>query len=845
MFREHVFRSEYRLGTIIFSVLFTLTSVFPPLTYGQSAIEEILVTARKREENLQDIPLTVSAFTETALEERGIVSLQDVADFTPGFDFSQAFGRQDFRPSIRGQSNILGRANAGLFIDGIIVEEGNASIPLAALERVEVVKGPQSALYGRSTLAGAVNYVLKKPTDEFQGEVYAEYAERDQFRADIHAGGPLSEQMGYAITLSHYQRGGEYDNKLPANSLGTPAIDDEVGDEETNSITAVLTLAPSDRLSVTGHVMYEDTDDDHYAIAMQPASFNNCFQVVRGGPLTQPTPPAGTPEASAILVTSPGYNGSGYYCGRVDVDEVLEASGGNDDASLETSFYDNMGVERESLRLGLKFDFEITDVLMFTSVTGYNDVDTEARTDRTFGGGDTRFPVVGVGSPFFVQGFGAPPTIESRVGFITDVRGDFEDFSQEIRLSYDDTGWVRYMLGFYYYESEFQETQITSFDTTSSTSVNGIRAFSPFNPRFVPATISTSAFYEGAPATSLGKNEIDSWSVFGSMEFDFTDKVSIGGEFRYNSDDFEFTRPDDNTNVEGSFKAFLPKVTAKYKATDDLLVYASIAKGNKPGSLNTDQGVPAPDLEVDEETAWNYEIGVKSTWLNNRVRANAAAYHIDWKDLQLTSTRAATVNGQARTFSILENVGKATITGIELELALSLTDFWEAYLGYALTDSEIDEFVQSVDAGATAGSSFREAALIFGYSASGDVVISGARLPQSSKHQLNLSNTFHGNLANDWSWFLRADFNYNSKRYAQVYNLAHTGNREIVNLRGGVRSENIDIEVWVDNAFNNDDPTQLIRYVAANDLTFNPFNRSIGVTLPEERRVGVTARFRF
>ena len=845
MFRIHTFRYNLRLGGLLLCAVFTLTSLFPLTSFGQSTLEEILVTARKREENLQDIPLTVSAFTEAALEERGITSLQDIADFTPGFDFAQAFGRQDFRPSIRGQSNILGRANAGLFLDGIIIEQGNASVPLAALERVEVVKGPQSALYGRSTLAGVVNYVLKKPGDEFHGEVQAEYGERDRLRVDLHANGPIAEALGIAVTASHYQRDGEYDNRYKGNPLGTPASNDEVGGEESTSIAAVLSFNPNERVSLTGHMIYEDTDDDHYAIAMQPASFNNCFQVTRGGPLTQPLPPAGTPAASAALVGSAGYNGSGYYCGRVDVDDVLEASGGGDNTSLETSFFDDMGVERESLRLGVKLDFELTDAFTFTSVTGYNDVDSEARTDRTFGGGDTSLPVVGVGSPFFVQPFSAPPSVTSRVGFITDVRDKFDDFSQEIRLSYDAGHRMRQLIGFYYYQSDIEETQITSFDTTTSVATSGVPVFAPFNPMFVPAIISTSAFYEGAAPRDNGREEIDSWSIFGSMEFDFTDKLTIGFEFRYNEDEFEITPAGAETSAEGSFDAFLPKVTAKYKATDVMLVYANLAKGNKPGTLNSDEGVPDADLEVGEETAWNFELGVKSAWLENRVVANAAVYHISWKDMQLTSTRAATVNGQSRTFSILENVGKASITGIELDLALSLTEFWDARLGYAWTDSEIDEFIQSVDAGALAGSSFREAALINGYSSSGDVVISGTQLPQSSRHQLNLSNTFHGNMNGNWSWFLRGDFNYNSKRYAQVYNLAHTGNREIVNLRAGVSNGNFDIEVWVDNVLENDDPTQLVRYVQVSNLTFNPFNRAIGVTLPEARRVGVTARYRF
>ena len=832
-------------GGLVAAFAFALTSFVPQYSYSQGALEEIIVTARKREENLQEIPLTVNAFTESALEERGITSLQDIADFTPGFDFAHAFGRNDFRPVIRGQSNILGRANAGLFIEGIIIEEGSASIPISALERVEVVKGPQSALYGRSTLAGAVNYVLKKPGDEFAGEVTAEYGERDHIRAELHANGPIGDVAGFAITLSHYERGGEWDNHFPGNALGTPAVNNEVGGEETQSMTAVLTLDPGDRFSLQAHAMYEETEDDHYAIALQPSDDNNCFQVTRGGTLTQPPPPPGTPEAGASTVTSAGYNGSGYYCGRVDVDSVLAANNG--DAMIETGFFGDSGTDRESLRLGLKAEFELTEAVTITSVTGYNDVETEAWQDQTFGGGDTRLPVVGVGSPFAVQGLGpTPPRIHSRVGFMTWNTDSFDDFSQELRLSYDAGDAVRAMLGFYYYESEEEGDLVTSFDTTTSTYIDGTRVFSPFSRTFAPATISTSAAYEDAPFRFNGAEEIESWSVFGSLEFDFTEKVTVGIKLRYNEDDFDSTTAGASPNrVKGSFSAFLPKFTASYQAADNLLVYANVSKGNKPGNLNDDEGVPAADLLVDEETAWNFELGMKSAWLDNRVIANAAVYHIDWSNMQLTSTRAATVSGQPRTFSILENVGKATINGIELDLAVQLTDFWDVRLGYAWTDSEIDEFVQSVDAGAAAGSAFREAALIAGYSPSGDVVISGTQLPQTSKNQLSLSNTLHGNMMGDWSWFLRGDFNYNSKRYAQVYNLAHTGNREVVNLRGGVSAGNFDLEVWVDNLFDNEDSTTLIRYVQGNDLTFNPFDRAIGITLPEKRRIGVTARYRF
>ena len=221
-----------------------------------------------------------------------------------------------------------------------------------------------------------------------------------------------------------------------------------------------------------------------------------------------------------------------------------------------------------------------------------------------------------------------------------------------------------------------------------------------------------------------------------------------------------------------------------------------------------------------------------------------AAYRIDWEDMQLTSTRAATVNGQDRTFSILENVGESVIQGYELDVTYRLAEFWTTRLGYAWIDSEIERFVQSVDAGAMAGSALREAALIAGYSSSGDVIIWGRALPQTSREQAVFSNVLEGNLNAGWTWFLRADYHFNSERFAQVYNLASTGDREILNVRGGFRSASIDAELWIDNALDDDTSPALIRYVDGSDLTFNPFNRAIGLTLPGRRRAGVTLRYR-
>ena len=792
--------------TFLFSALFSLCFVPIGVVAQEEAsalmIEEIVVTARKIEENLRDVPATVNALTADAIEERGIVSLQDIADATPGFDFAHAFGRNDFRPVIRGQSNVIGRANAGLFVDGIIIEEGGQSIPLAALERVEVVKGPQSALYGRSTLAGAVNYVLKEAGDSFEADASFELGERDYSRIEAHASGPLTDTAGFAVTVSRYQRGGEYDNVSPGGA------EDDVGGEETTSFAGVLTLDPTDQLSVRLHALYEETDDDHYAIGVLPASFNNCFRVPQD--VMQPAPPAGTPESMANFgpagPTGPGYGGSGYYCGEVDTETVLEHSGGDDRTSVNTDFFANLGTgfplggsTRDSLRLGLRFDYDLNESMVLTSITGYNDVETESTQDQTFGGG-------GVAAGAF--------------GFYTSENDAFEDFSQEFRLSGERGSNLRYMGGVYYYDSE------ESGDIVGSGRGDTARRTDPANN----------------PPRDDGSSTITSISVFGSVEIDLTEQITLSAEARYNDDEFEITPAGASDSVEGSFDAFLPKVTLSYKPSEDTLIYGNVGVGNKPGTLNSQTGIEDVDRPVDEEAAVSYEAGFKRLWMDGRIESNVAVYHIDWEDMQLTSTRAyETADGTTQTVSILENVGQASITGLELDLSIVLTDYWDARLAYAWTDSEIEEFIQSADAGAnlTRNNAFKEAAAIAGYSASGDIVVSGTHLPHTSEHQASLSTSFHGDINADWDWFVRADWNYNSERFAQVYSLASTGSREILNLRAGVRSDRISFDVWVDNALDDDTSPALIRYVQLQGFAVR---RAIGATLPEQRRAGITAR---
>lgn len=160
-------------------------------------IEEVTVTARRREESLQEVPVSVAVVDAAAIENRGLQSIDDIARFTPGLSFSKAFGRATERPVIRGLGNVLAgvqfgvESGAAYFVDGVYYPGDLQGLNLNDLERVEVIKGPQSALYGRNSYSGAINFVTKSPTQEMTGDVrllFAEDGEQD-LRASI--SGPL------------------------------------------------------------------------------------------------------------------------------------------------------------------------------------------------------------------------------------------------------------------------------------------------------------------------------------------------------------------------------------------------------------------------------------------------------------------------------------------------------------------------------------------------------------------------------------------------------------------------------------------------------------------------------
>ena len=345
--------TQCTLSSVVSMMLMLAAAVAVPPAVAQTGadvleVEEVLVTARKREESLMEIPVAVEVVDSAEIESANITDLEGIAQVTPGFKLNNAFGRQADRPVIRGLSGIsTGVELAGFFVDGIYVAGSLKSFDLDSLDRVEVIKGPQAAVFGRRTFTGAVNYVTAAPSDEHGVRVKAEYGSNDRMVFGATASG-TEGRIGYRATVRSSSYDGDFDNTIP----GGP----DVGGEETLSFNGTVIFDATDATSIRVNMSYADDEDDQYAILLQPSSENNC---VFGDDMRE------------------------YFCGTLDTDLPVSLGG-----LLNNDVY---GVERDRFRSSVRVDHDFNDSVSASVTAAYNNLNYYAGQDQTFGGLQTSF----------------------------------------------------------------------------------------------------------------------------------------------------------------------------------------------------------------------------------------------------------------------------------------------------------------------------------------------------------------------------------------------------------------------------------------------------------------------
>ncbi len=719
----------------------------------------IIVTARKTEESLQDVPLSIAAYSAEALEELGAKDISELSDFTPGFTMEKFGGRRGAegdtsRPVIRGQANVLGETNAAVFVDGIPYSESFLSFPFAAVERIEVVKGPQAALFGRSTFAGAINVITKTGTNDFEHNITATAATHSEYEVNASSSGPLVEdKVFYFINGRIYDYGGEYKNSIDGAS---------VGQESSWGLNGALEFRPNENLAMTFRAGYNKDDDNIPAQVVQSRFFNNCF-------LDQARQ---------------------YYCG-----EVMEF----DEVTLNTrELGDEAGLEREVSRITGTVEWDIGGSgYVVTSNTGYTKSDSIFGNDQTYLGDTINF----AGASF------------TRVE-----ESDQSEWSSELRLDTPSQNALRGSVGYFYYNREKES----------------------FRRR--PAMHDT---LPNVLIADFGNQYTDNWAVFGAVEYDLTPQMTARGEVRYQEDTIG-NETAAGPVLERTFSSTTPRFTLDYRVSDDVLLYGSIAKGNKPGAINADPALPANLQFADEEEAWNYEVGAKTTLLDGMVQANVALYQIDWTSQQLTNS--VFVSGVPT--SLITNAGESEVQGFEVDTIWRPTPDLTFGLGYAYADAQLTEYCDPVQGGELTGFDCLNADGIDGGQTAGN------QIPNAPKHHFTASSEYIQPIANtNLDWFIRGNYSYVSKKYAQVHNLAHTGDRSLLNLKFGLQSDSWTATLFVNNVLDDKAPATVVRFADLVNLNVGPGNNNVpGTTsvergflfpLAESRQYGLTVSHNF
>ena len=625
---------------------------------GAPALEEIVVTAQKREQNINDVGVAVTAFSGEQMNALGIESSTDLIAFTPGVSLAGDIGGQRAIFNIRGvvQNDYadIAEAPVAVYIDDSYLASTQAqTFGLFDIERIEILKGPQGTLFGRNATGGLVNTITVKPTYEFEG--YGEFtaARFDQYRFEGAVSGALSDKLRARVAfLSNLQ--GEIlknvyvDGSAPDTRSGSPGGGEDTYNDDTQAVRAHIEYDLNDNGSLLLSANWADTtkSEGPYQAVNTTEILNadgavidviyaaddplGCDQI-QSGRCVDAVLDAGTSPYRPV----PG----GDFSGNIDSD----GSGRRIDRDF--AFDDQNRIESHGITGTLDYDF---GAIEFVSITDYK---------------------------YFSRVIGLDPDVSASPEVIFHSDGEIEQVSQEARISgaNDSMNWVA---GLYY----------LGIDTGFTQGLAG----------------SAESFVIGPSRefNTIISMETDSLSVFGQVDWFLSHNLSAVLGLRYINEDKKlsgdiglFRNLDDRTietdtrmatlesaDLENNQDLWSAKVQLEYSPDDDSLYYIGVNRGVKAGSFS------APLLggfgTYKPEVLLAFEAGAKLTSADGRVQLNTSLFYYDYTDYQ--------------SFSWVNNVSSVTneeaeFTGIELELFLTPSVAWDIMVGGSWTDAEVDK----------------------------------------------------------------------------------------------------------------------------------------------------------
>lgn len=834
-----MFRSIALRATVSALALATISPVFAqeafaPVDEASTDGGDIVVTARHRTESLQNVPIAISAFGDTKIEREGIRSIEGVAKLTPGLTFDKGFSPQDNRVTLRGLPS-SGRPAVAMLIDGIdyttesIATGGGGNlmdVRLFDFERIEVVKGPQSALYGRSAFGGAINYIPKDPGDEFGGTISGELGTygRAEVRGAIDL--PIEEDLSIRINGVYSRYDGFYRNSVTGNRLG--------GSESAGG-SVTLKYEPAGVGKIVARVSYIDDKSEQRAAKYYGQNTG------LSSALPTPTHVIGQQIGTGIIPATV----LGYRKGLIGNENVPIAFSA--DPSDPTGKSDYPGARTKTFFATVHTEMDMGSVDLGTW-TGYVRSDGTTKSDVDYFGR----PVSQVTLPT-PGGLGEYSGGAAGNGLWQfDISTRTEQISQEVRLSNQRGGnSFRWAVGGLYWNERVRQ------DDRRLLSYGQGAGASPW--------LNTALL--GGSSTLAGKQgrTTEHYSGYVLAEYDLLPKLTISGEARYAKESYNYLfgqavglsttanlaagpAPFVFTGVAGTATAsttyFAPRGIMSYKPNSDMMFYVSAARGVKPGGL-TQVGSADPSLGAyNPERVSNYELGAKMAFAGGRIRVNASIFHMDYKDKQASTLIAVpfTVNPQGA-LSLTTNAGKAKIDGQEFDIWARVTDNLVFSAAYTHLNARYKEYIYNTTSTFDPARTGNCEIVTVGTSRTCRIDLSGNGIEGAPKHSANATLSYTQEIANGLDGFFEVTGRYQGQRWSDPYNAWKLKDYATFDIRFGVENDGWSVTGYVNNVFEDKTIKSAISLLDVAGGSFGPLNMVAYV--PDPREAGIRVKFDF
>jgi outer membrane receptor protein involved in Fe transport len=828
----------------------------------EAAPEVIIVTARRIEENLQEVPLSIRVLKQAEIEREGVRNIDDVARLSAGLTYDLGAFPNDTRPAVRGMQSERGRPSVAIMLDGQDLSGENLSIAggtsgiaadLIDLERIELVKGPQSTLYGRNAFAGAINYVSRKPSFTRETKFSLDFATGGQIAATGSTTGTLIEdKLAYRINAAVRETEGFWTNPVNGGPLGA---------ESSRGGSLALLFTPTSDLKFSLRYQVNRMDNSDYPTAYLPSNTRRqvpggtySLNPFGGGPVFNcPSNLTGQP---AIIVTSCT---RGAFVGKITASIKDVQMGFNEQTGAPPS---GMEMDQQVGQFQAKWR---TDFGTLTYKVGYLKNDSFIEQDGDF------------------SSYAAPTGLGGSLSALNQLDYVNEHLDQDLFWTHK-IGRFSLLFGAQVFHEDSELTNDSKFWLRDPNS--------PF--ALAPQLLNTRQTTTGYPA--LITRETDYNAFYGAVKWDITDRLTLGVEARHNSDDITYSIPgfrlQDTTvakliprciagGVQGksfngsfgptepppgvivacprteklSYEETTPRLTVDYKLTDDVLVYASGARGYKPGGFNTNEVNELVGQSYLPEFVTAYELGIKSRLLDQRLTINADVYFNDYTDQQIGVQRNSTgASGTIVATAGIINAGSVESKGFELDTNFIVNDRLELSLGYAYTDAVFKTYVGGPPPGATAAD-FVACGVPNGQTSSDQTRadagnacadFSGKDVGKSPKHAINASAYYKAPLGNsDNNWFVELSGQYRSRRFTDESNLVYLPEYTNLELIAGLEFERVTLTAYVHNLTDDDTIRVAQRNVdAGRPEGFVP-GRAMTAYLPNPRVIGVRMNVNF